>query len=235
MVPRSWVISAVIQSDEDYNEIIFTPRCLLRLFETEISKGCGLVLGIVPSHQSRSPGSVHPGGFEGVKEWPPLLTKLQRSCTAGGWLWSHCPVLVPFTAGPCLGHRGSPQFTQSLSCSNVYSIKHLSQSSALNHLSDPVRFCRWYNRAGWVLVGLFCCLFSFELPLRPLKTNAPESKFCIPFLMAFYTEGLRTGKLCICVCLSSNKEEDNFVVLSRRQSDEYLTSSDLSSLLYLLH
>lgn len=45
--------------------------------------------------------------------------------------------------------------------------------------------------SGW----LFSCLFFLELPLRPLKTNAPESKFCIPLLMAFYTEGLRTGKL----------------------------------------
>lgn len=65
MVPRSWVISVVIRSDEDCNEIIFTPGCLLWLFETAISKGYGLALGTGSSYQSRFPGCVScvlPGG-----------------------------------------------------------------------------------------------------------------------------------------------------------------------------
>lgn len=49
--------------------------------------------------------------------------------------------------------------------------------------------------------------------------------------MAFYTEDVWTGKLYICVYLSSYKQETNFAISSRMWFDEYLTSVEFSILL----
>lgn len=148
MVPRSWVIPIVIQSDKDYNEIIFTPSCLLWLFETEISKHYRLALGIVSSHQTRSPGCALPGGTRVQKNG--LLCR--PNCRGAAQLVGGCGhTVLSWCSSPQdhgLAIKDLSPIRPEAVLFHHFSIKHLSQSSALNHLSDPVTFCRWYNRAG---------------------------------------------------------------------------------------